>query len=128
MAIQPATYDINLRREDAYRASLTFTRIDDDVRTPLNLNDYEIKSEARYTSNNGIWFNLPFSIQDAENCVISIYFTSSNTRDLYDQSLQLSGIYDLQLKDPITGDITTVLCGKISLVNDITEEVTRTII
>ncbi len=84
---------------------------------PLNLTGYTARSQIRKDYNSSTSNNFTVSIQDAANGNISMSMTASNTSNLKAGRY----VYDLEIEETVSSEITRVLQG----VAIVTPQVTR---
>jgi hypothetical protein len=84
---------------------------------PLNLTGYTARSQIRKDYNSSTSNNFTVAIQDAANGNISMSMTASNTSNLKAGRY----VYDLEIEETVSSEITRVLQG----VAIVTPQVTR---
>lgn len=115
--IKKGFYPISLYRGDTWRQ--TFTRYLDEGRTiPMDLTDYVITGEARESPDGPLWFTLNITVPDPVNGVMMIHHTAEETEAL--SNGELTGSYDIQQVNQITGDKITFMHGTITVTKDYT--------
>lgn len=100
--------DIFLNQSETFTTSIT---LDDVNGLPYNLTDFSVKCQAKksYYANNVI-INFDTIINDANNGIITLSANSAVTANIPSTSKL---VYDVFIKDNISGGVTKVLEGQI---------------
>jgi len=112
-----ATHAFKIRRGDTFRRTLTIWS-DDGQTIPSDLTNKTITGHARKAPDDTLWFDLNLTIKDHLNGVLEIHHTAAETDAL--SASELTGNYDIQIVDQISGDVTTFLSGIITVTKDYT--------
>lgn len=114
----PATYDLKLYRGDTYRQQ--FVLWADSAKTiPVDLTDVTVKSEIR--DKPGGTTIIELTVNPVSGNSFELVLSGEQTRDL-----PAKGAWDIQLTWP-NADITTVIAGPVSMVDDVTDSTETTV-
>jgi hypothetical protein len=89
--------------------------VTDDAKSPLNINDWNIKMEIRRGSENGTLITTVYPESDPDD--LDGEFTVSLT-DEQSALLETNDFFDIQLSDPTR--VWTVAKGKMTIIEDVT--------
>lgn len=115
----PATYNPAFYQGDTWELQFTITRTVNAVTTPWDLTNFTVKSQLRKLASSAT-VTLEFTCIkiDATNGVCKISATPTQTKDIKAGNY----VWDLQLKDDTTDDVTTILAGRVTVTSEVTRE------
>ncbi|WP_068871991.1 hypothetical protein [Edwardsiella tarda] len=119
--IKRAQHNITVYRGDTptFRYTLTDQR-EDGSEVAVDLTNYTITGQVRYSPDGDVWFQLPITKTDAAKGIFEIKFT----KQLSETLLPAGGVgpdnapYDLQIEN--NGAVFTFMVGNFTITRDIT--------
>ena len=114
---QIANHPLRIRRGDTFRRTLQLWA-DETQTLPIDLSSKTITGHARKSPDDSKWFDLNITITDPSNGVFEIHHTDQETQAL--STVELTGNYDIQMADQVTGDVVTFLTGTMTVTKDYT--------
>lgn len=106
--------NLEIKRGDTFLWEVTVTSNG----VPLDLTTKTLKGQARKGTDDPLWFELNINVLDAANGRIQILHSAAETLAM--SETELTGIYDIQYTDSVTGFVKTIIGGNVTVYKDVT--------